>query len=112
MIGKLVVSAEEVAAIVQEVKVYQGDDEDREKAERFDCVEWVRCALEALRESGAVSDMPEWEVIQEKALAFLKREREAGRWDAGGGGQGGPAGERAVPVLELIGGKERILGAR
>ncbi|KAK8166662.1 hypothetical protein IWX90DRAFT_433415 [Phyllosticta citrichinensis] len=102
-VGKLVESVDKVAAILERVPFCQGGGADDEGTQEFDCVEWVRRAVELLRETGAVSGLMEWDGVGEKAMAFLRREREGGRWDAGGDG------ERRIPVLELIGGAERVV---
>ncbi|KAK7536202.1 uncharacterized protein J3D65DRAFT_627773 [Phyllosticta citribraziliensis] len=105
--GKLVESVDKVAAILERVPVCQGGGADDEGTQEFDCVEWVRCAVESLRETGAVSGLMEWDGLREKAMAFLRTEREGGRWDAGGGGVNER--ERRIPVLELIGGAEKVI---
>ncbi|KAK8227746.1 hypothetical protein IWX49DRAFT_35949 [Phyllosticta citricarpa] len=117
IIGKLIESVDAVAAILASVPVCRNGGLDGEgdgtQGFDFDCVEWVRRAVGLLRERGAVSGMEEWEGLRERAMAFLRREREAGRWVARGvregDGKGVEDGERRVPVLEWVGGVERVV---
>lgn len=67
----------------------------------FDCVEWVRLAVERLWKEGAVTGEQEWdwEGVKGEAVEFVERGKAEGRWRAGW--EGG----RSVPVLDLMGRK-------
>jgi hypothetical protein len=73
----------------------EGNDADK-KAENFNCVQWVRWAVEALRESQLVSGLPAWDDIQTQALSFVSREKAKGRWDVSWKGDTG------IPICDLL----------
>ena len=80
--------------------VYQIDDLNQAKAQPFTCLTWVRAALEDLGRQGAVAELGEWGGIQKKALDYVERKREVGRWSVGWKGEAG------VPMLDSLKGRE------
>ena len=95
-IGKILVPRERISEILSGVPIYQVEDGDLGKG--FDCVEWVRLAVERLWEDRAVSRCQErgWEEVKGEAIAFVERKKADGRFEAGW------AGDRSVPVLDLV----------
>lgn len=102
-----VISADALRRVLEGVPVYQVDDDyvDRERARGFDCVTWVRTALEMLKEegSGVLTGLGDWEVIQRKAVEYVEKKVEVGRWSAEWT-EG--KGEVEVPLLDLLDGRE------
>ncbi|KAF2253518.1 hypothetical protein BU26DRAFT_515866 [Trematosphaeria pertusa] len=97
-----VTSPDALERILEAVPVYQIDDPDRAKAQSFTCLTWVRAALEELGRQGAVAGLGEWEGIHKKALEYVERKKDMGRWDAGWKGEAG------VPMLDLLDGREVV----
>lgn len=103
VIGK-VVSLDMVEKLLSRTPVYQADHPDVEKARSFDCLSWVRDAVERIRLSAGVSGLPDWEAIQEGALGYVERKKEEGRWDAGRASDDG----LEIPVMDLLVGRELL----
>lgn len=97
-----VTSPDALERILEAVPVYQIDGPDQAKAQSFTCLTWVRAALEELRVQGAVSELGNFEGIQKKALEYVERKKEMGRWSAGWKGDVG------VPMLDLLDGREVV----
>ena len=97
-----VTSLDALERILEAVPVYQIDDPDQEKAQLFNCLTWVRAALEELGGQGAVAELGEWEGIQKQALEYVERKKELGRWSVGWKGEAG------VPMLDLLNGREVV----
>ncbi|CZR61146.1 uncharacterized protein PAC_11042 [Phialocephala subalpina] len=97
-----VTSLDALERILEAVPVYQTDDPNQAKAQLFTCLTWVRAALEDLGRQGVVAELGEWEVIQKKAVEYVERKREVGRWSAGW------KGEVAVPIFDLLNGREIV----
>jgi hypothetical protein len=91
-----VTSLDALERILEGVPVYQTDDSDQAKAQLFSCLTWVQAALEELGRHGAVTNLGEWEGIQKRALEYVEKKREVGRWSADWKGEGG------VPMLDLL----------
>ncbi|OAL56809.1 hypothetical protein IQ07DRAFT_617321 [Pyrenochaeta sp. DS3sAY3a] len=88
--------------ILEAVPVYQADGPDQVKGQSFNCSSWVRAALEELGRQGAVAGLGEWEEIQKKALEYVERKKEAGRWSSDWNGEVG------VPMLDLLDEREVV----
>ena len=73
-------------------------------AGKFNDVEWVRLALEALKTAGAVPDdgIGGWEKVFEGSLNYMRRKQAEGRWESGWKG-GNP---EAVPTFDMLTGKD------
>lgn len=97
-----VTSQDALERILEAVPVYQADGPDQAKAQSFTCLTWLRAALEEVGRQGAVAELGEWEGIQKKALEYVERKKEAGRWSAGWKGEAG------VPMLDLLDGREVV----
>ncbi|KAF1959320.1 hypothetical protein CC80DRAFT_533484 [Byssothecium circinans] len=98
-----VTSPDALDRILETVPVYQVDDPDQAKAQSFSCSRWVRAALEELGRQGAVAALGEWEEIHKKAVEYVERKKEVGRWSAGWKGEVG------VPMLDLLDGREVVV---
>jgi hypothetical protein len=96
-------SPEALDRILEAVPVYQVDDHGPNRGQSFTCSTWVRAALEELRTQGAVAGLGEWEAIQSKALEYVERKTEEGRWSADWKGEIG-----VVPMLDLLTGREVV----
>lgn len=104
VIGKVLVPIEDVGHITQNVPVYQVDDPSG-RGEKFNCVEWVRLAIEELRWKDAISDNGlAWEIIHEELLNFMRRKKRDRRWEVGWKG-GVP---EAVATFDLLTGKDLV----
>lgn len=91
------------AALVSEfegVPVYQFDDPDIAKAEAFDCVAWVRAAVERSRRSSALSSIAVFQDIEQAALEYVERKKSKGRW--------AKSGQRGKPILDLLQDRELV----
>lgn len=93
IIGKIFAQVQ-VARILEEIPVYQRDDPDQEKARTFDCVAWVRDAVDKLQDSGAVSGLGSFEHIERRSLQYVERKKNEGRWAQNS--------KPGVPVLDLL----------
>lgn len=102
VIGKIV-SLDLVEKLISQTPVYQVDHPDVEKARSFNCLSWVRDALERVRLSGAVSSLPDWGTIHKGALGYVHRKKLEGRWDAGSCDDC-----HSIPVLDLLIGYELV----
>lgn len=92
-VAKLAKPRDEVDQILESLPVYQVGD----RAAAFNCVTWVRDAYRELARRGAISGKAEeWEVVERKALEYVQREREQGRWSAEW------KGSSVVPLMDLI----------
>lgn len=103
VIAKVVMPCDQVYEILESVPVYQVDDADEAKARAFDCRTWVEDAFRELRERGAVSARwEEWGEVERRALEYVERKKEQGRWDKRcEGGKG-------VPMMDLFTEKECV----
>ncbi|PVI03237.1 hypothetical protein DM02DRAFT_588347 [Periconia macrospinosa] len=99
VIAKVTSSLDALERILETVPVYQTDDLDQVKAQSFNCLAWVRAALDELRvaRGGVVDGLGEWEEIQAKAVEYVERKKEVGRWRGVG-----------VPMLDLLDGREVV----
>ena len=102
VIGKVSVSHDRIGEIMRSAPIYQDDDSSGQGA-KFNDVEWVRLAIEELRQTGAVSDdgLP-WETVFERSMNYMRRKQADGRWEAGWKG-GDP---KAVATFDLMTGKD------
>lgn len=104
VVGKLSVSAERVGEILRQVPIYQ-DNGSSAMGSKFNDMEWVRLAIEALRQAGAASDDGlTWEDMFEQSLNYMRRKQADGRWEVGWKG-GNP---EAVATFDLLTGKDVI----
>lgn len=104
VVGKLSVSVERVGEILRQVPIYQ-DNGSSSRGSKFNDTEWVRLAIEALRQAGAVSDDGlTWEDMFEKSLNYMRRKQADGRWEVGWKG-GDP---EAVATFDLLTGRDVI----
>lgn len=103
VIGKIV-SLDMVEKLISQTPVYQVDHPDVEKARSFDCLSWVRDALDRVRLSGAVSSLSDWETIYKGALEYVDSKKKEGRWDAGRACDDA----HRIPVLDLLTGCELV----
>lgn len=101
-VGKLSVSQDRVGEILRRVPVYQ-DDGSLGKGAKFNDMEWVRLAIQALREADAVSDDGiTWETMFEESMNYMRRKQAEGRWEVGWKG-GNP---EAVATFDLLTGRD------
>lgn len=102
VIGKLSVSLGRTDEILRNVPIYKDDDSSSNGA-KFNDVEWVRLATEALRQAGAVSDDGfTWEAVFEQSLTYMRRKQAEGRWEVGWKG-GNPG---TVATFDLLTGRD------
>lgn len=95
VIGKVCSQAEVETAIEQTpVDQIEGGGE-------FNCLTWVRDALERARLSSGVSGLLSWEVIQPGALEYVNTKKKQGRWDAG-------QNTERTPVMDLLTARELV----
>ena len=88
--------------ILRRVPVYQ-DDGSLGKGAKFNDTEWVRLAIQALREADAVSDDGiTWETMFEESMNYMRRKQAEGRWEVGWKG-GNPD---AVATFDLLTGRD------
>ena len=72
-----------------------------QRDKKFNCVEWVRLALQAV--AGREGDMMEdswkvdWEPLRKTAVEFVERLKKQGRWDVG------YTGDTALPTIDTDG---------
>lgn len=103
VIGKTSVSKEHVGEILSRVPIYQDDGSSGARGAKFNDVEWVRLAIETLRQADAVSDEGlTWDAMFEESLNYMRRKQAEGRWEVGWKG-GNPD---AVPTYDLLTGKD------
>ena len=90
-----------IEELLKTTPVYQTDDPDRARARAraFNCVTWVRDAIEALKGIQAVSSLLSWEEVEREALGYVRRKKEEGRWSAG-------QLDNKIPKLDLLEGRE------
>ena len=102
VIGKISVSQDRIGEILSRVPIYQ-DDGSSGRGAKFNDMEWVRLAIEALRQADAVSDDGlTWENVFEESLNYMRRKQAEGRWEVGWKG-GDPD---AVATFDLLTGKD------
>lgn len=102
IVGKLSASQDRVGEILARVPIYR-DDGSSGPGAKFNDVEWVRLAVEALRQADAVKDDGrEWESVFEESLNYMRRKQAEGRWEVGWKG-GNP---EAVATFDLLTGKD------
>lgn len=102
IIGKVATSREDIERFLKCLPVYQVDDPDRAKAKGFSCVTWVRDALGELKKQGTVTRLGEWEEVQRRALEYVDKKREQGRWSQSW------ESETGVPLFDLLEGRELV----
>ena len=103
VIGKMSVSQDRIGEILSRVPIYQDDGSSDARGSKFNDMEWVRLALEALRQADAVSnDGLTWEAIFEESLNYMRRKQAEGRWEVNWKG-GNP---EAVATFDLLTGKD------
>ena len=103
VIGKTSVSNDRVAELLNRVPVYQDDASSGARGAKFNDVEWVRLAVEALRKGDALSDDGlAWEAVFEGSLDYMRRKQAEGRWEVGW--KGGNV--DAVPTFDMLTGKD------
>lgn len=68
---------------MSQTPIYQIDHRDTEKAQSFNCVSWVRDAVERLGQAGKLSGLQDWDSIQKEALDYAKMTKGKGKWEAG-----------------------------
>ena len=97
VVGK-VKDTDRLRSVLKEVPVVRGDPS-------WNCVEWVRTALEALEaDKGAMGTSQfDWGVIRETAMKYCREKRDAGRF------QSGTAYDTSrPPTFDLLEGKELL----
>lgn len=83
IIAKLALPTDRLNAIIRGTSIYQVDDPSG-KGQTFDCVEWVRLALEQLKMAGALTETSlDWDFIRKQSLQYVERKTEEGRWQVG-----------------------------
>ena len=102
-IGKVLVSCDQIKQILLTVPIYQLEEGDI--GNRFDCVQWVRLALERLWKERAVSgyQCQDWADVKASSLEYVHSKKAEGRF------QTGWSGENGIPVLDLADMTERTL---
>lgn len=99
------VSNDRVAELLSRVPIYQDDASSGARGAKFNDVEWVRLAIEALRKADALSDDGlTWEAVFEGSLDYMRRKQAEGRWEVGWKG----GSEDAVATFDLLTGKDII----
>jgi hypothetical protein len=94
VIGKII-KPDQLEKALENVPIYQADSE---KGLSFDCVEWVRSAVESLRSAGIISKTAEWSKLKEQAIDFVAEKKNEGYWNAKRGGSWNVD----VPELNLV----------
>ena len=116
VVGKVFLSPDRIADILRRVPVSSSprsvDESDggggggikqSRGATKFNDVEWVRLALEALKQAGALADDGlGWEKVFEGSMNYMRRKQKEGRW--GSKWKGGNPG--AVPTFDLLTGRD------
>lgn len=104
VVGKVSVSQDRVAEILSRVPIYRDDGSSAgARGAKFNDVEWVRAAIEALRQADAVADVGlTWEAMFEESLNYMRRKQAEGRWEVGWKG-GNPD---AVATYDMLTGKD------
>ncbi|KAF2431322.1 hypothetical protein EJ08DRAFT_733550 [Tothia fuscella] len=95
-IAKVIASTADIERVFSNIPIFQKDDVDEAKAANFNCVEWVRLAIEAAADSNAVSHLLPWDVIKERSIACVEEKMREGRLEVSWKGVNG------VPRLNLI----------
>lgn len=100
--AKIIMPIEHVNRILRDVPIYQVDDASGH-GQAFDCVEWVRLAVENLRSHGALGEATlSWDIIREQSLRYVDFKKEQRRWQVGW--KGGTI--EHVATLDLLTSKE------
>lgn len=97
VIAKITASILDVERALEAVPVYQDDERENQP---FNCKTWVRDAFIALMEQGLVRTSLGGEEVERRALEYLDRKRDEGRWDEDGG--------EGVPCMDLLEGRENV----
>lgn len=100
IVGKIL--SDVVEQVLTEVPVHQIHDSDAAETQAFTCQTWVRTALDELRDSGAVSGLLDWEVIQKAALEYVEKKKES-RWAIGM-----ETHNKRIPTMDLLVGRESL----
>ena len=101
-VAKMTVSQDRAGEILRRVPIYQ-DDGSSGKGAKFNDIEWVRLAIEMLRQADAVSDDGiTWKTMFEESQNYMRRKQAEGRWEVGWKG-GDP---EAVATFDLLTGKD------
>lgn len=95
-IGKIVAKQDAVKQTLKDVRIYQKDDPDKDKAASFSCTTWVRSAVDRLGKEGLVSHLRDWSKSETAATGFVGDLKARGRWEAG------YTGDKKIPLLELM----------
>ena len=106
VVGKLSVSQDRVGEIVRRVPILNNDEvggAGGRGAAKFNDVEWVRLAFQALIQAGALADDGlGWDKVFEGSLDYMRRKQAEGRWEVGWKG-GNP---EVVPTYDMLTGKD------
>lgn len=103
VIGKISVSQDRIADILSRVPIHQDDGSSGARGAKFNDTEWVRLAIEALRQTDVVSDDGlTWKGMLEESLNYMRRKQAEGRWEVGWKG-GNP---EAVATFDMLTGKD------
>lgn len=112
VVGKLCVTQDRLAEILRRVPVINDEDDDGGSGDsratgaptsKFNDVEWVRQALDALKQVDALADDGlGWDDVFAGSLAYMQRKRAEGRWEVGWKG-GNPD---TVATFDLLTGKD------
>lgn len=97
-----VITPDALERILEAVPLYQIDDSNQAEAQSFCCSTWLQAAVTELGKQKAITELGEWEEILNKALNYLEKKREMGRWDREWKGTAG------VPMLDLLDGTEIV----
>jgi hypothetical protein len=91
-----------VQRILSRVPVPPANALDPDQATAFTCQAWTRDALRELRAQGAVAGLGEWDAVRQRAVDYVAKKKEKGRWEVGWkGGEG-------VPLLDMLDGAEIV----
>jgi hypothetical protein len=72
-----ILQPQKVQQILKEVPIFQSDTKE---GENFDCLEWVRLAVESLRTAEVITKSPDWEETMNQARRYVEDEKVKGRW--------------------------------
>jgi hypothetical protein len=102
VIAKVVAAVQDLEKVVEAVPVFQNDDVEASDGRVTSCRTWVRDAIQEMARQDVVLRLSNWEKIQEKALQYVERKKEIGRWDLS------LEGKKKVPMMDLSSGQELI----
>lgn len=95
-----ITSIERLERTLEALPIYQKDDPDQTKAESFNCVSWVRAAVEGLVKADALARPRDWDSIQKRSLIYVEEKKGMGRWESS------QTAESGIPLLDYLAGTD------